>query len=94
MVFNRTRPNLSCVHGSGLLAKYISETCETLYMNSKNSRKQPENKTISTEAIQKRAYELFVERGQDPGHELEDWLRAENEISSNGKQQKGGVIAL
>jgi hypothetical protein len=63
-------------------------------MNSKNSRKQPENKTVSTEAIQKRAYELFVQRGQEAGHEMEDWLQAENEISSNGKQQKAGVVAM
>lgn len=38
-----------------------------------------DDETASHEAIQKRAYELFVARGQEPGHELEDWLQAENE---------------
>jgi hypothetical protein len=32
------------------------------------------------EAIRHRAYELFVERGGHPGHEHEDWLRAEKEV--------------
>ena len=30
--------------------------------------------------IRKRAYELFESRGREGGHELEDWLRAEEEI--------------
>ena len=30
--------------------------------------------------VRRRAYQLFVERGGQPGHEVEDWLRAEREI--------------
>jgi Protein of unknown function (DUF2934) len=30
--------------------------------------------------IRQRAYALYEERGQEDGHELEDWLRAEEEI--------------
>jgi hypothetical protein len=30
--------------------------------------------------IRKRAYELFEARGREEGRELEDWLRAEEEI--------------
>ncbi len=33
------------------------------------------------EAIQTRAYELYEERGREGGHELDDWLRAEKEVS-------------
>ena len=33
-----------------------------------------------TELIRKRAYEFFEARGREPGHNLEDWLRAELEI--------------
>jgi hypothetical protein len=36
--------------------------------------------------IQQRAYELFLKRGQEPGHELEDWLQAEREV--RGAQEK------
>ncbi len=32
------------------------------------------------EEIRTRAYELYEERGRDGGHELDDWLRAEQEI--------------
>jgi hypothetical protein len=31
--------------------------------------------------IRLRAYELYEERGREDGHELEDWLRAEEEIT-------------
>jgi hypothetical protein len=30
--------------------------------------------------IRLRAYELYVARGRENGHELDDWLRAEEEI--------------
>ena len=32
--------------------------------------------------IRCRAYEIYLERGSVPGHELEDWLQAESEIGS------------
>ena len=36
---------------------------------------------VSTEDIARRAYELFLERGGEHGHDVEDWLRAESEIN-------------
>jgi uncharacterized membrane protein len=33
------------------------------------------------EQIARRAYELYIERGQAPGHEREDWLEAEKALS-------------
>ena len=41
---------------------------------------QPPKRDPLTEAIAERAYELFLARGAEPGHDLEDWLRAEREI--------------
>jgi hypothetical protein len=32
------------------------------------------------ERIRRRAYELYVERGNESGSELDDWLQAEEEI--------------
>jgi hypothetical protein len=32
--------------------------------------------------IRLRAHELYETRGREDGHELEDWLRAEEEITS------------
>jgi len=41
------------------------------------------------EQIRKRAYELYEERGMADGHDLDDWLRAEEEIT----QQKADTVA-
>jgi hypothetical protein len=38
---------------------------------------------IEPEAIARRAYELFQERGREPGCELDDWLRAEHELAQS-----------
>jgi hypothetical protein len=32
------------------------------------------------EEIRQRAFELFESRGSEEGHELEDWLQAEEEV--------------
>ena len=32
------------------------------------------------ERVQKRAYELYVLRGNESGSEMEDWLQAEDEV--------------
>ena len=34
------------------------------------------------EEIRRHAYELYEERGREDGHDVEDWLRAEAEITS------------
>ena len=33
--------------------------------------------------IRTRAYEIFLQRGGQPGYELEDWLQAERELVVN-----------
>lgn len=33
------------------------------------------------EQIRQRAYELYEARGREDGHELDDWLRAKEEIT-------------
>ena len=44
--------------------------------------KSKDNATSNVEAIAKRAYELYLQRGSVPGHELDDWLEAEAELSA------------
>jgi hypothetical protein len=41
-----------------------------------------EGKEVSKEEIARRAYGLYVERGSEPGGDVEDWVRAEKELSS------------
>jgi len=48
------------------------------------SKKPPATAGSSQELeneIRQRAYELYEARGRKNGHDLEDWLRAEEEIS-------------
>jgi hypothetical protein len=35
----------------------------------------------TTDQIAKRSYEIYLARGAQPGHEVEDWLAAEAELS-------------
>lgn len=37
------------------------------------------------EQIRRRAYELYEERGRGDGHDVEDWLEAEAEITGRGE---------
>jgi len=50
-----------------------------------------ENQTEPTpemmEQIRARAHELFEQRGREEGHDVEDWLQAEAEVTQQQKQQ-------
>jgi hypothetical protein len=41
---------------------------------------------LSHERVAERAYELYVERGSEDGHDVEDWLRAEAELTAGEKE--------
>ena len=32
------------------------------------------------EEIRRRAYEIYLERGEQPGHDMDDWLQVEREL--------------
>lgn len=40
------------------------------------------NETINIDDVRQRAYELYEERGGQPGNDAEDWFRAEQEVRS------------
>jgi hypothetical protein len=44
------------------------------------ARKAPSPEERMDERIRQRAYELYLQRDNSPGDELDDWLRAEAEI--------------
>jgi hypothetical protein len=35
------------------------------------------------EKIRRRAFEIYLERGSEPGRDLEDWLQAERELTAD-----------
>jgi hypothetical protein len=38
---------------------------------------------ITAHDIARRAYDLYLARGREPGHQLDDWLEAERELRSS-----------
>ena len=40
-------------------------------------------RAVEPDAVARRAYELFQERGCKPGRDLDDWLRAERELKTS-----------
>jgi hypothetical protein len=65
---------------SKLQRSAIMET-ETTSTQATASEVQVENAT-SDEEIRIRAYEIYVERGEQQGRELDDWLQAERELEA------------
>jgi hypothetical protein len=50
---------------------------------------QSERVELATQgAIALRAYELFEGRGREPGHDVDDWLRAERELREASQRQQ------
>jgi hypothetical protein len=39
------------------------------------------------EKIRRRAYEIYLEHGEQPGRQLDDWLQAERETEGGGPAQ-------
>ena len=39
------------------------------------------------EEIKRRAYEIYLERGEEPGRDLEDWLHAERELDEQQRKK-------
>lgn len=51
------------------------------------SATQPQIEALPLEErIRRRAYELYIERGDESGSELNDWLQAEEEIRRAGEE--------
>jgi len=45
-----------------------------------------EPKVPTTQQIEQRAYEIYIERGGEDGRSLEDWLAAEKELTGLSKE--------
>jgi len=46
----------------------------------RQATKESDRANATEERIRRRAYELYVARGREPGKELEDWVRAQGEL--------------
>ena len=59
----------------------------------KETNRTGESSSELQEEIRRRAYELYERRGQGDGHDLEDWLQAEAELSEVTVVKKETVAA-
>lgn len=46
--------------------------------------------SLRLEEIRIRAYEIYIERGAQPGFDLDDWLQAERELEPKARSAHGG----
>ncbi len=55
--------------------------------NRKNKHKEHSHDECNPDPqeIEHRAYQLYLERGGDSGHDFEDWLQAERELKEVGQ---------
>jgi hypothetical protein len=51
-----------------------------------------ERKLSAPQQIEQRAYELYLKRGGEDGHDRADWLAAENELTELPEQSNSGTI--
>ena len=63
-------------------AKMIVNTDPTQPETAAKEREGLSHSTREQE-IRNRAYEIYLQRGGQPGRELEDWLQAERELATN-----------
>ena len=50
-----------------------------------------ERKLSTPQHIEQRAYEIYLERGGEHGHDRADWLAAENELTEVPEQSNSGA---
>ena len=60
----------------------------------KHQDKQRSNGTHNPDLkrIEHRAYEFYLDRGSNPGHDIDDWLRAEIELKAPGEAESAKVL--
>ena len=59
--------------------------CDAVRGANRSSKSLPNRSAQATEGdIARRAYELYLTRGCEHGHDVEDWLQAERELMWSG----------
>lgn len=73
---------------TSLLEELLSAVSERQRVERKfeKGNKMIERKVPTTQQIEQRAYEIYVERGGDGGRSIEDWLAAERELTGVPEQ--------
>ena len=76
-------------HGNFHASRMESEQWQRLRPSPRKSSRQTtgrraaQQRTIADTEIARRAYDLYLARGREDGHDVEDWLRAERDLSGS-----------
>src|SRR5437762_2024503 len=84
-VFTPTYPIVDQGHRSQLPPPDQSRTISSGYLDRQRPmlRRKPDRRAqprVSPADVAMRAYELYEQRGRDHGHDMDDWLQAEQEL--------------
>ena len=66
-----------------------SESGEAVRPGAEASEQGRSVDSMRDEKIRSRAYEIYLERGGEPGHDLEDWFQAEQEFTTGESKPAG-----
>lgn len=67
----------------------MKQTTEPRQPDAEVAQRERLPQAASEQEIRRRAHEIYLQRGGQPGHELEDWLQAERELATNPVNSPG-----
>ena len=70
-----------CHHAEEVIDCSCKTTCHTRGRETDATHVASAPIVVTSDAIARRAYEIFVEHGSPHGHDLKHWLAAERELS-------------
>jgi hypothetical protein len=65
------------------MAKATTRPKEVVTAGNRPPRRAAQPPTITDTEIARRAYDLYLDRGCEDGHDVEDWLQAERELNGS-----------
>jgi hypothetical protein len=65
------------------MAKATTKPKEVITADSRPPRRAAHERAITDTEIARRAYDLYLARGREDGHDVEDWLQAERELNGS-----------
>jgi hypothetical protein len=65
------------------MGKRTTKPEEVVTAHDRAPRRVALDPTITETEIARRAYDLYLARGREDGHDLEDWLQAERELNGS-----------
>jgi hypothetical protein len=65
------------------MAKAATKPEQVVAATDRPPRRAAQRPTITDVEIARRAYDLYLARGREDGHDVEDWLTAERELTGS-----------